>query len=111
MIGLVIVPFVIAIGQILFKVTSLSLTTNENLIATLLRTPTFWIAIIIYGAATVAWIPIIKDVPISQAYLFISLTFLYVPTLASVFLGEPFSMRTLVGSAVVVVGILISVSH
>ena len=80
--GLIIIPLVVAVGQILFKVTAVS-NAGQGFLG-LLGNATFWTAIILYGVATVVWIPMIESVPISRAYLFMALTYVYVPLFATV---------------------------
>ena len=101
------VPLVVAAGQSLFKMTAVA-TAGQGLQG-LLTNVTFWIAIIMYGAATVVWIPTIKSVPISRAYLFMALTYLYVPLLSTIFLGEHISLGSIIGNIIVIVGIIVSV--
>ncbi|WP_294533959.1 EamA family transporter [uncultured Rhodoblastus sp.] len=107
--GLIAVPFVIAVGQILFKMTAVSNAGQGPL--GLLSNVTFWIAIVIYGSATIAWIATIESVPISRAYLFVALTYLYVPLLSWIFLREQVTYRTFAGMMIVIVGIVVSVSN
>ena len=105
--GLVAIPFVVASGQILFKMTATS-NAGQGVLG-LAGNVTFWIAIVIYGAATVAWIPTIESVPISQAYLFMALTYLYVPLLSAFFLNERIAPQNMLGVGVIILGIVISV--
>jgi undecaprenyl phosphate-alpha-L-ara4N flippase subunit ArnE len=107
--GLIAVPFMIAVGQILFKMTAVA-NAGQGLIG-LVSNVTFWIAMVMYGAATVAWIATIESVPISRAYLFVALTYIYVPILSSIFLKEQVTIRAFVGITIVIVGIVISVSN
>ena len=107
--GLIIIPLVVAVGQILFKVTAVS-NAGQGFLG-LLGNATFWTAIILYGVATVVWIPMIESVPISRAYLFMALTYVYVPLFATLFLQEAVSLRSVLGTVLIIVGILISVSR
>jgi undecaprenyl phosphate-alpha-L-ara4N flippase subunit ArnE len=105
--GLVAIPFVVAAGQILFKMTATS-NAGQGLTG-LLGHVSFWVALIIYGAATIAWIPTIETVPINKAYLFMALTYIYVPILSTLFLNERIAPQSVLGIGVVILGIVISV--
>jgi drug/metabolite transporter (DMT)-like permease len=71
--------------------------------------PTMLVALVVYGAATLLWVFVLRTVPLSAAYALFSLAFLIVPVLARVFLGEPIAINTLVGGAVIVAGVIIAV--
>lgn len=90
----------------IFKMTAVA-TAGQGLHG-LLNNVTFWIAITMYGVATVVWIPTIKSVPISRAYLFMALTYLYVPIFHHI-LGEHISLGSIFGNIIVIVGIIVSV--
>ena len=103
-----IIALAVAVGQILFKITSLSLGSPDNFLTALLKNLLFWIAIILYGSATVAWILVIRNVPISQAYMFMALTYVFVPILSAIVLKEQIGMTNVVASFLIISGIIIS---
>jgi drug/metabolite transporter (DMT)-like permease len=103
-----VIALVVAVGQILFKITSLSLGSPDNSLTALLKNSSFWIAIILYGAATVAWILAIRSVPISRAYMFMALTYVFVPILSAIVLKEQIGMTNVVASFLIISGIIIS---
>lgn len=107
--GLTIIPLIVALGQILFKMTAVE--NSGQGLAGLLTNVTFWIAIVMYGAATLAWIPTIQSIPISQAYFFMALTYVYVPALSVLFLHETISNRALLGTALVIAGITVATTN
>ena len=101
----------IAIGQLLFKsaagqwrVDGWTWTTVRGFLS-----PAMLSALFIYAAATLLWVFVLRTVPLSTAYALFSLAFLIVPVLAWMFLGEPLAVNTLVGGAVIVVGVIIAV--
>lgn len=104
------VSLAVAVGQILFKATSLSLGQKENLFVTLSRNPTFWIAIMLYAGATLVWIILIRGIPISRAYMFMALTYIYVPILSAVFLKEQIGVAHLIGAFLIMAGIAVAAS-
>ena len=101
----------IAVGQLLFKsaagqwrIDGWTWTTLRGFLS-----PVMLVALFIYAAATLLWVFVLRTVPLSSAYALFSLAFLIVPVLARVFLGEPISVNTLAGGAVIVVGVIIAV--
>jgi drug/metabolite transporter (DMT)-like permease len=106
---LIVIPIIIGIGQILFKLSSRSAQRLDVSTAFLmLFNPWFVAAMILYAASTVAWVFVIRDVPIGRAYLFMALTYIVVPVAAWVFLGESLSPRHAIGTAFIIAGILIA---
>lgn len=106
--GVIIVPLVISIGQILFKRASETLSGPGGPIPGLLASPHFWIAVIMYGLATVAWVFVIRDMPIGRAYMFMALSYLYIPLLSLVFLAEAITLTQIAGALIICVGIAVS---
>lgn len=106
-IGLLGTPLLIAMGQVLFKMTSntagdlswrglLALAANPVLIA----------ALVLYGFGTIVWIYVLKSVPLTIAYSFMGLTFCFVPLLAQFFFGEPLTMRYALGTLLIFAGLV-----
>lgn len=106
---LVLTPVMIAIGQVLFKVTS------ERLLAggdapfySIVFQPTFILALTIYGSATLIWIFVLKSVPLGYAYSFMALTFVIVPVLAAWLLGETLTIKYALGTALIMTGMIVA---
>ena len=106
-IGLIGTPLLIAAGQVLFKLAS---STTGGLDAKgltgLFLNPIFLAALALYGFGTVVWIFVLKQVPLTAAYSFMGLTFLFVPLLALAFLGETLSLRYLLGAVLIIAGLI-----
>jgi drug/metabolite transporter (DMT)-like permease len=105
------VPLVIAVGQILFKLVSVSapeINGMEGVLA-LFYDLRLWIAIALYGGATIAWIPAIRGIPIGQAYLFMALSYVYLPLISWLALGERLSVRQFGGISLIIVGLYVSI--
>jgi len=100
-------PFMIAIGQVLFKVTSQRLVDNEGKFYTVLFDPVMIAALAIYGSATLLWIYVLKTVPLSYAYSFMAMTFVLVPIMAYFWLGDAITLRYAGGAACIITGLLI----
>ena len=101
------VPLVIAIGQILFKIVSVSVPEVRDVSGVLgiLVEWRLWLALALYGTAVVVWVIAIRRIPISQAYLFMSLTYIYLPVIAWLTLGESMSLRQLGGVSLILLGL------
>jgi len=101
-------PFMIAIGQVLFKLTSERLLAREGgHFFSIAFDPIFIAALILYGTATLLWIIVLKTVPLSFAYSFMALTFVIVPLLAALFLKEPLTLRYAFGASLIMAGLVI----
>ncbi len=101
----------ISSGQILFKLASeyfpKHFTFSEIMAFALNKY--FFSALVIYGLATILWIYALKLVPLNVAYPLMSLAFVIVPVLSFFFLHEAIEYKTLVGTLVIILGLLITV--
>ena len=103
----------IAAGQILFKLASQSLSPSKHWMDSLgsLAFNGYLIAsIMLYMAITLLWVYLLRAVPLNAAYPFMGLTFLFVPALGAIVLGEPLTARILVGGLIILVGVYVSAS-
>jgi drug/metabolite transporter (DMT)-like permease len=101
----------ISAGQLLFSVAAgrwridgWSWTTLTGFLS-----PIMLLALTVYGFATLLWVYVLRTVPLASAYALFSLAFLIVPILAWLFLGEKLAANTLVGGAIIVVGVIVAV--
>lgn len=97
----------LAAGQICFKLASPAFA--EFSLRSLFA-PIFIVALVIYAVATVLWVIVLSRVPLTLAYPLVALSYLIVPVLARLFLGEPLQWQTFAGAAVIIAGILLSIS-
>ncbi len=99
----------IAVGQLLFKVAAGQWRADSWSWASVLDffSARMLLALLIYGAATVLWVYVLRTTPLSTAYLLFSLAFVIVPLLSHYALGEPLKLTTLVGGGLIVAGIVI----
>lgn len=105
---LVLFSLMLSAGQVLFKVTAKGLpdlNQFQALFMYFLTSVSFWIAIILYGAATMIWIFILKFVPLSQAYPFAALGFIFVPLASVIFFNEPINAPYILGSVLIICGL------
>lgn len=107
MIGLLLAtPFLIAAGQVMFKMTGLKLAAYPAApVQSALLSPIFLSALALYGGATLLWVYVLKTVPLSYAYSFMALTFVIVPLMAHFWLGEVISPRYYLGMGLVLAGL------
>jgi undecaprenyl phosphate-alpha-L-ara4N flippase subunit ArnE len=106
-VGLLGTPFLIAAGQVLFKLTSASTGgLDVRGLAGLALNPLFLAALALYGFGTVVWIFVLKQVPLTIAYSFMGLTFCFVPLMAQLFLGEALTFRYFLGVALIIGGMV-----
>lgn len=106
-VSLLTTPFLIAIGQVLFKITSEKLVVSGNGVTTVFFDPLFILALTIYGSATLLWIYVLKSVPLAYAYSFMALTFVLVPLLAAFLMGETVTLKYAIGAALVITGLVV----
>ena len=79
-------------------------------IGSLLVNPYFWIALFIYGTATVLWVFTLSRVPLSRAMPFVALTFAIVPIVSVVALGERLNLAYWIGVAIIAAGVYVTVA-
>lgn len=105
--GLISTVLSISIGQVLFKVAAERANAADTLYTRNVLT-VLLAAVAIYACGTLIWVSVLRYVPLTVAYIFVSMTFAVVPALAIIFLHEQFSLMQLVGTALIISGILIS---
>lgn len=87
---LVTFSLMLASGQTVFKMaarTSESLSGVSGFVS-LASNTWFWLALALYGGATLLWIYILQKINLVQAYPFVAFGFIIVPIAAYFFLGE-----------------------
>lgn len=66
------------------------------------------LAAAIYGAATLAWINLLRLVPLSTAYSFMALSFVLVPIASLLIFSERMSVQQLIGNGLIIAGLLVA---
>ena len=94
----------ISSGQLLFKKVS-SLMNESNSLFAFNLIGYFILAITIYGVATLFWIYMLKSIPLSKAYGFMSLSFVFVAIGSFIFYNETINFRYIVGLCSIIAGI------
>lgn len=99
----------ISAGQVLFKLAADRITGSGPLWSEWLLNPYLAVALVVYGLATLSWIALLRQLPLSLAYPFAALAFFMVPLLGHWWLGEALRWQTLVGAGFILAGVWISV--
>lgn len=94
----------LSVGQVLFKYAARTLDFSRP--ATFLSLP-LGVALVLYGGATILWLLVLSKISLTIAFPFYGLVFLFVPFLSWAILKEPLNLPTLIGSAVIAVGVVI----
>lgn len=100
-----------SIGQILFKLAARQLeeqSLTSAFIVNAWKNVYLLLALVLYGAATLLWVWVLRRVPLNVAYPFTALAFVVVPIASFLVLGEPMSERLIIGSALIVTGIFVA---
>ena len=94
-------------GQVMFKRVGLSLRGHAGVEAILLvlGDPSLYLALAIYGAATLLWIWILSRVTLIQAYPWVSLGMIIVPLLGWLLFGERVSSIFWLGVGFIIIGV------
>lgn len=101
----------LAIGQTLFKVAALRLRAGSPTaagFASLAGLPSFWLALVLYAGGTLLWIYILQTVPLSRAYPFMALGFVFVPVIAALFFAEKLNLTYAMGALLIVAGVVVT---
>ncbi|MCH8171863.1 MAG: EamA family transporter [Proteobacteria bacterium] len=97
----------IALGQILFKISSRGMVEEGGLLKSL-TSPTLLGAFALYGGLTLFWVYLLRDIDLAKAYPVFALSFVLVPVLSWMLLGEGFNKYALYGSALIIAGVYVS---
>ena len=100
----------LAIGQLLFKISARNLGSDDRATAllSLPGDPWFVLSLFLYVFATLLWVWLLRKVPLVAAYPFIALSFVLVPLLSGVFLGEQVNLTYWIGICLIVSGIVVT---
>lgn len=97
-----------SLGQMLFKISAdhAKASSAEGAFwPTLLRTPSFYLALLTYGALTLLWIWILSRVELSKAYPFVALAFVTTPLGAALLFGEALNLWYVLSLAMILGGL------
>lgn len=100
----------LSIGQFFFKRAGLAIqgrTLMEG-VWVLASLPSFYIALVLYGIATLLWIYVLARLPLTEAYPWIACATVVVPLIGLLFYGEQVTPLFWVGMVLVVIGLLLT---
>lgn len=100
----------ISCGQLLFKRIGFEIQILNNWLSWRVLFITA-LAFFIYGCATILWIYVLRNVELSKAYMFMSLSFIAVPIGSSIFFDERLSATFFLGMGIVIIGIFVIVKY
>lgn len=101
-----------AIAQMFLKigVSSVEHVTTDSVltrvVAYLLSTQVL-LGLVLYAVGAVIWLFALKQIDLSMAYPFVGMSFILVFFLGVMVLGEPFQINRLVGSLIIIAGLLV----
>ncbi|MFT0877595.1 EamA family transporter [Rhodopseudomonas sp. G2_2311] len=98
----------LSVGQIMFKVVSGRIESLASLANDPYAGIILCVSLGLYGISTLVWILALKVIPLSQAYLFMALGFVIVPLAAYFVFGEPLSKHQIIGSILVIGGLVVA---
>lgn len=98
----------LAIGQILFKVSAVSLAQTGSLFAFKTVT-TLLAAMTLYAVTSVAWVWVLQKTELGRVYPLMALAFILVPLGSHIVFGERFQWQYFAGVALIMIGIVVAV--
>ena len=109
----VVVVVMLTVGQVLFKKAASIVGAGQapmEFIVALLQTGAFWLAMVIYGLATLLWIHMLTKYNLSTTHGLLALSYIAVPVIGMLWLGEPFKVSVVIAIGFILVGVGILVS-
>src|SRR5258705_1265301 len=96
----------IAGGQILMKCASVAWNETQSLCNIRVGA---WIAsaLLIYSMASIGWIYLLRQLPLSSAYPFLSLTYIFVPLAGVLIFNERLNWTDAMAAGLIIVGIIV----
>lgn len=101
-------PVALTAGQILFKRSAQQVDLSGAWMLALIRMPTMWAALALYGVATLLWVRILTTVPLSRAYPFTAAAFVLVPAAGYLLFDEPINTRYVLGAVLIIAGVIVA---
>jgi drug/metabolite transporter (DMT)-like permease len=103
--------FLLSLGQILLKfgvgAAQQQTHTTTAMIYALLWTWQFWTAVALCGSLVLLWAWLLSIIPLSKAYPFIVLAFVFAAILEHYFFGQSLSWKFFAGCALIVSGLIV----
>lgn len=96
-----------SVGQVLLRLVAAEIAGTTQLMGAVFSLSTL-LAISVYAGAMLMWLFILGRVPLTVAFPFFGLSFLFVPIFANRIIGDPVSVSTWVGGVIILAGIVVS---
>lgn len=100
--------FGLAIGQILFKISAISLDESKTIYA-FKPIAILFVAFFLYGITSLAWVWVLQKIELGRIYPLMALAFALVPLGSYFILGERFQSQYFLGISIIIIGIIITV--
>lgn len=97
-------------GHVLFKTTA-NTSKTLNSFWQLAFEPVFISAVFLYGITTIGWIWCLQEIPLSRAYLFMSLAYIFIPILSWLYFGEMPNWQYFISTLLILSGIVFAVTQ
>jgi drug/metabolite transporter (DMT)-like permease len=104
---LVAYSFGMSVGQLFFKFAAQSVQGQRRFFVSLFANGYFLLALALYALLTVAWVWVLMRVPLSRAYPYVVLAFVFTPAMAALFGDERLDGWYLAGTALIVFGLIL----
>lgn len=105
--ALLIYPIGVGAGQILFKVAASRMRPGVSPFLQL-TDPMLIAAVLFYGLLSIAWMLIVRQLPLSTAYPFVALSFVFTPLFALLLFNEKLHTNYLFGIAMICAGVILT---
>jgi len=104
---LMLYAFGMSLGQVLFKIAAdrAKARAADGFLESLVTDGYFLLAVALYGALTLVWVWILMRVPLSRAYPFVVLAFVFTPAFAILFFDEMVNIWYFTGLALILFGL------
>jgi drug/metabolite transporter (DMT)-like permease len=97
----------IAVGQILFKVSAVTLLQSGSFFSTKVLA-TLLSAMLLYFLTSVAWVWVLQKIELGRVYPFMALAFVLVPLGSYCAFGERFQNQYFLGVALIMAGVVVA---
>jgi drug/metabolite transporter (DMT)-like permease len=106
---LVCYAFGMAVGQVLFKFAAERAKHHSSgaFVGALFHDIYFLLAVVTYFGLTLVWVWVLAHAPLSRAYPFVVLAFVFTPALAWLFFGDALDRWYLLGLALILSGLAV----
>lgn len=98
----------LAVGQILFKISAISLSQTGSFFA-FKTAATLFSAMTLYAITSVAWVWVLQKVELGRVYPLMALAFVLVPLGSYFIFGERFHLQYFLGVSLIMIGIVVAV--